>query len=301
MKDRRKGMRNLKFFLRFAIVVVVALAVAVIYVLQTELPPYAPLKTQLPERKKLPGRKETAVRQLPGGKETAEDLSRETRRVAIIVDDIGNDLASVDELLALDVPITFAILPHCAHSVDAARVLHRAGREVLLHLPMEPHGYPEQKPGAGAVFVSMTDEEIMRRVDEDLASVPHAVGINNHMGSRFMEDEAKLAVVLKQIKARGLFFVDSRTTRYTRGEEIAARLGLAFVSRQVFIDSGRTYEEARRSLMGAGDGSGPVLMIGHPYPGTIRALREVLPVLKNRGVEVVSVSKLTAPAGEKRP
>ena len=153
MKDSRKGMRNLKFFVRFAIVVVVALAVAVIYVLQMEQPPYAPKKTQLPERKNLPGRKEAAVRQLPGGKEAAEDLSRETRRVAIIVDDIGNDLASVDELLALDVPITFAILPHCTHSVDAARVLHRAGREVLLHLPMEPHGYPEQKPGAGAVFV----------------------------------------------------------------------------------------------------------------------------------------------------
>ena len=124
------------------------------------------------------------------------------RQVVIIIDDIGYDMSAVRELLKIDAEITFAILPLLSHSREAAEALHQAHREILLHLPMEPRSYPKEKPGAGALFTEMNDEEIVFQLDRNLSSVPYATGVNNHMGSKFMSDEDKLTTVFAQLKKR---------------------------------------------------------------------------------------------------
>lgn len=147
----------------------------------------------------------------------------------------------------------------------------------------------------------MSDDEIRQQVNDDLESVPYISGVNNHMGSRFMEDEIKLSVVMGQLKKRGLFFVDSRTTQYSKGEEVAVRLGIEFATRKVFIDNGQTYEEALQNLVRMRKNRGPLVMIGHPYPSTIRAIKEAVPILRATGVLIVPVSELAQLAGTKRP
>ena len=234
-----------------------------------------------------------------GEKSTERQLPLPARkRMAIIIDDIGHNLAPVRDLLEIDAPLTFAILPQCSHSTDAAEMVYRAGREILLHLPMEPHDYPDENPGPGAIFLRMSDDDIRGQVEQDIASVPHCSGVNNHMGSRFMEDGEKLTLVMKILKEKGLFFIDSRTTRYSRGRELAAETGVRFASRGVFIDNDHDQNITMRNLIPAGkngarEKSGTLLMIGHPYPETVRALKKVVPTLRAHGFVIVPASKLT--------
>jgi polysaccharide deacetylase 2 family uncharacterized protein YibQ len=224
-------------------------------------------------------------------------IGQARKRVAILIDDIGYDLSPLYELLKIDASLTFAVLPHYAHSVEAANILHRAKREILLHLPMEPHAFPEENPGMGALLTSMSDRQIEEEIDRDLDAIPFLAGVNNHMGSKFMEDEAKLNIVFKELKKRNLFFVDSRTTALSKGQEIAKKLRLRFVARKIFIDNDRDYVTILRNLTTRIDEefahkSEAVVMIGHPHLKTIQALKEAIPVLKARGIDVVPVSVL---------
>ncbi len=163
---------------------------------------------------------------------------------------------------------------------------------------MEPRSYPAEKPGAGALFVNMDDGEIRRRIDADLTAVPYVSGVNNHMGSRFMADEAKLAVVMQELAKNGLFFVDSLTTPDSRARSAAARAGVRYASRGVFIDHTPGYAAALSNLLQpprrGREVEKPVLMIGHPHPETVRALREAHPLLQKEGVRMIPLSAYLA-------
>lgn len=224
------------------------------------------------------------------------------RRIALIIDDIGFDLTVVEELAGIPEPIAFAVLPHSPHAADAAELLHAAGKEILLHLPMEPRLYPKLSPGPGALMVGMDGDEIRRLIRDHLAEVPFVSGVNNHMGSRFMEDESRLVIVMEELKKKKLFFVDSRTTANSRGRASAEQTGIRFAARDVFIDAVPGYASALENLTGAfkrSKNSGrPVLMIGHPHKETARAVRDALPIWKKQGVEVIPVAAcLQIPGG----
>lgn len=217
------------------------------------------------------------------------------QKIAIIVDDIGYDLAAVNAFLKLDIPLTFAILPFCPHSVEAARRIHRAGKEILLHIPMEPIDYPEKNPGRGVLLVRMNDEELRRSLDEAFSAVPYVSGANNHMGSKFMRHGDKLAVVFRALKEKDLFFVDSLTTENSTGRALAREIGLPFVSRDIFIDNSRNAEQTKDELMKLipqkGRGKN-LIVIAHPYPETISAIKESVRRFRAEGIKIVPVSEL---------
>ena len=219
----------------------------------------------------------------------------EKRQLAIIIDDVGQDKALLEELLRINLPITISILPYCRYSTESAEKAHLAGRDILLHLPMEPHGYPEIKPGAGALLTTMNPEQIEQELSRDLKAVPFVKGVNNHMGSRFMEDEQKLEIVFRALRTRKMFFIDSRTTVGTKARESAEKIGIKFLSRDAFIDNGadaeQTYQRLLQFVQARGN-DGRKVLIGHPYPGTISALKRIAEDISRQDVEVVSVSRL---------
>lgn len=223
-----------------------------------------------------------------------EKIPLPLHRIAIIIDDIGNDLRPVRELLKINAQITFAILPLCSHTRDAAEMVHKAGRETLLHLPMEPTSYPREKPGNGALFTDMNDRELLFQLDKNLASVPHISGVNNHMGSKFMADEDKLMLIFDMLKKKNLFFIDSRTTTDSKAEIASDKVGLPMASRRIFLDNSRSYKEISKILVEVAEdkGDAPVIIIGHPYPETIRAIKDATGILRAKGVTIVPVSQL---------
>jgi uncharacterized protein len=287
---------------------------AIIYILQWKEEPYdvkkaagqaQQRKTVIPEteKEKSAEKMRAAQKSVPTREKEKTVVSKlekipvRERQIAIIIDDIGNDLGPVKELLKTNVQITFAILPLCSHTRDAAEMLHKANRETLLHLPMEPVSYPREKPGNGALFTDMNDQELIFQLDKDLSSVPYIAGVNNHMGSKFMADEDKLNLIFDRLKKRNLFFIDSRTANNSKASAVSEKIGLPMASRRIFLDNSRNYKAIYKILAAVAEDSyivdaAPVIIIGHPYPETIRAIRDAAGVFQARGVKIVPVSRL---------
>ncbi|HTO88889.1 MAG TPA: divergent polysaccharide deacetylase family protein [Thermoanaerobaculia bacterium] len=215
--------------------------------------------------------------------------------VAILIDDLGNDRAAVARIAAWPFAVAGAVLPDLPGSPAAARALAESGKEVLLHLPMEPHGYPAVRPGPGVILRSQSDAEIERTLEEDLESVPGASGMNNHMGSAATADARVMRAVVAVLARRGLYFVDSRTTGSTVARDAAEAAGVPSTSRRVFLDDVATPEGVERSfeqLLGRAREEGSALAIGHPHPATLSVLEQELPTLARRGVRLVKVRDL---------
>jgi len=216
-------------------------------------------------------------------------------RIAIVIDDMGYDLLVLDEILQIDAPITVSILPHLSCSVLVAERANKAGREVILHLPMEPYGYPGKRPGSGALLLQMDRDEIMDQLEEDIMDIPYISGVNNHMGSKFMEDEEKVEIVLRQLKREGLFFLDSLTTKNSKGIQVARKIGLRHVGRDIFLDNNCDLEDTLDILNRIAEKQNSwktMVIIGHPHQSTIQAIRKALPIFRNRKIHIVPLSDL---------
>lgn len=215
-------------------------------------------------------------------------------RVAIVIDDMGQDMARLKDLVALNAPITVAVLPNLIHSKQTATEAHQRGLEVLLHLPMEPRETGSNNPGKGALLVDMGPDEIKRKMEEDLKTVPFATGINNHMGSRFTEDEGRMRTVLGVVKKKKMYFLDSRTSPHSVAGRLAAELGVRNADRNVFLDNTleKDYIKGQiAELVAIAKKHGSAIAIGHPHPQTIEAIKESLESL-NGSVEIVGLSEI---------
>ena len=215
--------------------------------------------------------------------------------MTIIMDDLGRSPLTAEMLVSFAEPVTFAILPGEPHAVQVAEIAHAADHEVMLHVPMEPQGYPAVNPGDDALFVAQSDAEIRRRFDLLLGRIPYVTGTNNHMGSRFTEDARALSPVMESLREKGLFFIDSRTTGQSRVTEIARQFGVPTMDRDVFLDNvaevSAIVREIKR-LENKARRQGSAIGICHPYPETLEALRRELPEMHGRGITVVPVSVL---------
>lgn len=215
-------------------------------------------------------------------------------KVAIVIDDMGQDINQLRKLLEIDAPISIAVLPFLPHSKDIAKEANLKGREVLLHLPMEPKDSMGNNPGEGALYTDMSEAKVDEQVKRGIDAVPYIAGINNHMGSRFTEDERLMRTVLDVVKTKHLFFLDSKTTNKSAAYKLAKEMGVKAASRQVFLDNKEDVDYIKgqiRTLIKIAKKKGSAIAIGHPHPATILAIKEMISKL-NEEVEVVSVSSL---------
>ncbi|PKN09507.1 MAG: hypothetical protein CVU73_00695 [Deltaproteobacteria bacterium HGW-Deltaproteobacteria-8] len=214
--------------------------------------------------------------------------------LAFIIDDMGEDVGFAKNLAALDVPVAFSIWPDSANREAVLKIAKAHNREILIHLPMQPKGYPKVEPGKHALLVTMTAEQIQADVRRAVERVPGAIGLNNHMGSQFTENVFGMHAALSTVKDKGLFFLDSRTTAETVGEREAKRLGLRFYKRDVFLDNEQNVSAILLQLRKAealARSRGYAIAIGHPHHETLLALRQWLKD-KDNSVSVVPLTSL---------
>jgi polysaccharide deacetylase 2 family uncharacterized protein YibQ len=215
-------------------------------------------------------------------------------RIGIIIDDLGYDPFIFESFLKLDIPLAFSVLPLAPYTQSITGKAGRVGRELILHLPMEPADYPRVNPGPGALLTTMRDAKIRATIRRDLEEVPGVCGVNNHMGSLFTTRRDKMAVVMSELKKRDLFYIDSRTTTETVASELAEEIGVPVASRSVFLDNDLSFTVMRfqmERLLGIARHSGAAIGIGHPNMETLNLLRDYHDKLKTR-VRVVPVSEL---------
>ncbi len=216
-------------------------------------------------------------------------------RVAVIVDDLGARRDVFDPLRDIRRPLTVAILPGLPLSQWTAREAAQAGMEVILDLPMEPYRFPEVDPGPGALLMAMGPQELQAQVGAHLASVPGAVGVTNHMGSRMTEDRARMRTVLAVLAGRRLFLVDGLASNLSVAYDEAKALGLRAGRRQIVVDhaAGEAGDRVRwDEVAWWAERRGEAIVIAHGHPLTARLLREYVPRWEARGIRLVPVSQL---------
>lgn len=215
-------------------------------------------------------------------------------RIALIIDDIGNSLSRTRQFLDLDVPITFSVLPRLEHSCFLAMEIYKQGHEIMLHQPMEPHN-AHLDPGPGALYVGDRTRTITRIIEDNISDVPYAIGVNNHMGSRFTECKHEMTETLKVVKRNDLFFIDSLTTTHSQAFKTAKKLQVTAARRNIFLDNTRSESAILyqlRKLMRLARKYGYAIGIGHPFSETAKAIGDFLKYYRNHNVSLVHISEI---------
>ena len=215
-------------------------------------------------------------------------------RLALIIDDIGPSVSRAKLFSQFGIPMTFAVLPHFLRSEDLAFEFHDAGHEIMLHQPMEPRN-PEVDPGPGALYVGDGPDKIMKVMEKNIAAIPYATGVNNHMGSKFTTYQKEMHQTLQIVKERGLFFVDSLTASDSKGYKTAMKLHMPAACRNIFLDNQlevRAILRQLQKLARVGLGYGRAIGIGHPFPETAEAISIFLKDLQGSAIRFVGVSRL---------
>ncbi|WP_372053487.1 divergent polysaccharide deacetylase family protein [Tistrella mobilis] len=223
-------------------------------------------------------------------------------RVAIVIDDMGVNKPQTAAAIGLPSPITFAFLPYAQDVAGQAAKARAAGHELIVHMPMQPQGAAD--PGPGALNPALSVAENVKRLKHNLDAFSAYVGINNHMGSRATEDTPLMAAVMAELKARGLMFLDSRTTAKSVGSKAAISAGIPNAQRDVFLDheiDERKIAAQLDRLEAIARRHGAAIAIGHPHPETLRALNRWLPAARARGVVFVPLTALVAVPGASEP
>jgi len=215
-------------------------------------------------------------------------------RLIFVIDDVGYNLAQLKPFLDLPFPITFAVLPGLPHSAEAARMIRAAGKELILHQPMESVG--GANPGPNAIYLSTSPSEAAAIVRRNLDSLPGAVGMNNHEGSAVTQNEALMEAIMAVAKSRGIYYLDSLTITDTATEGIALREKIRYWERDVFLDNSPDpvsivqYVEVGKKKA---EKNGAAVMIGHVWSAELaQTLSDLYPSLIEGGFSLSTISKV---------
>jgi uncharacterized protein len=220
---------------------------------------------------------------------------------SIIIDDVGNNLGHGREVIDLPVALTIAILPKTRYAKRLARLAAKNNKEVMLHLPMQSVEHHQHSPGT--LDLHMTRSEFREQLRLNLNSVPYVRGVNNHMGSLLTRHPGHMAWLMDDLSRRGgLYFIDSKTTRKSIADKIAAEYDVPVQSRDFFLDPDESPETIRQQFdlfIEKVNQRGYALAIAHPYPTTIRFLKAHLDELEKHNIRLVPVSNLVRTANQR--
>jgi len=216
-------------------------------------------------------------------------------RIAILIDDLGWDEDIAKDLLKIDAPLSLSIIPKLPFSKSIAEEAKQKNRDILIHIPMESHD-PQKMKNKNEFLRTTTEKEILEKQVEDyLLSVPYAIGVNNHMGSKFTEDREAMEIVLRKIKEKNLFFVDSMTSPKSIAYKLAQELEIKTGYRSVFLDNVKEMGYIKTQileLMSLSKKNGEAIGIAHPDKNTLSAIKDMLPRLSEDGIMIVPISHL---------
>jgi polysaccharide deacetylase 2 family uncharacterized protein YibQ len=226
------------------------------------------------------------------------DASSEPQpRIAIIIDDLGYQMEAGHRSINLPGPVACAILPSTPRATKLAEAAFASGKDVLLHLPLEPNSNDSQSD-PGGIMLDMSREQFANTFSADLESVPHAIGVNSHRGSMLTRHPGHMGWLMEELQTHGdLIFVDSYTTHKSVALQLARERGVPSIKRDVFLDPDRLPDTVEREFARLKDlarKNGAAVGIGHPYPSTLALLEREIPSLSDEGIELVSISELVS-------
>ncbi|WP_369900510.1 divergent polysaccharide deacetylase family protein [Bacillus manliponensis] len=230
----------------------------------------------------------------------SSSIYAQTNKVAIVIDDFGNNMKGTEKMLSLPIPLTVAVMPFLPSTKQDAIAAHKKGHEVIIHMPMEPIKGKKEWLGPKALTTDLSDEEITKRVEEAIADVPHAIGMNNHMGSKVTADERMMRIILSICKKHGLFYLDSKTNPNSLAKELGKELGIPVVENNLFFDDVYTSSHVTRQanvLLKKLQSEPVVIAIGHVGPPgeiTSSVIQSYIPKIREKA-DFIFLSDLVSP------
>ncbi|MGL4344462.1 MAG: divergent polysaccharide deacetylase family protein [Cellulosilyticaceae bacterium] len=219
--------------------------------------------------------------------------------VVLIIDDFGNGMKGTKQMLEMPIPLTGAVIPGMPSAVDEARALHDAGKEVILHVPLEPITGKPSWLGPMGITVGMNRDKVLSILDKAYLDIPYAVGMNNHMGSKAMTNEVIVSALMEFAKEKQFYFVDSGTSDTKLSGRLSEEYGVPFYKRSVFLDNQPSKEHVKeklRELVTLSKQNGVAIGIGHvgTYKGepTAAAIKEMIPYMQDEGIVFTTISHL---------
>jgi len=224
-------------------------------------------------------------------------------QLVIVIADVGHNSYQLEPFLNLPFEITFAVLPGLPHTEECVKMLKAAGKEYILHMPME--AIDGSDPGPGAIRSGMSPREIHAALDDALERVPGAAGMNNHMGSTISRDLPAMRHVLRFAKQRGIYYLDSRTISGSVAGEAAELEECSYWERDVFLDNAPD-KESLRMMMREGtkvaSATGRAVMIGHVWSAELaQTLMELYPELVEEGYDLAAISRIMREKDDEGP
>ena len=204
-------------------------------------------------------------------------LNVQAAKLAILFDDFGYQAKNENQVLKMPVNVSVAIFPNAPDSHEMMEKAHQQGREILIHLPMQP--LSKQPLEKNTLTPDMSSQEVKRIVDQAIASIPYAVGINNHQGSKMTSSLSGMQNVIQAMAPHHLFFLDSMTIAGTKSVQAAQGTSVKVIKRNVFLDDVQTNAEIRHQFQRAialARRNGFAIAIGHPHPTTVAAVQQEL-------------------------
>ena len=233
------------------------------------------------------------------GAVAASSEAVKTTYLAIIIDDFGNASDGTKEFMYMDVPFTGAVMPNCPHTEDEARRLLSNGKEVIVHIPMEATKGSKSWLPEGAIMADFTPEQARQATQSALNQIQGATGMNNHMGSKVMEDKKLVSEILSNAKENSLYFVDSLTTNKSKAKEAAEEMGTKVYTRNVFLDSTKDISKIEKNIKKAVDialKENYCIAIGHVGQEggkvTAQAIINMQDYIAEKGVRLVTMTEL---------
>jgi len=221
--------------------------------------------------------------------------------IAFVIDDWGYNFNNVELLLEIQRPVTLAVLPHLRYSkAISEKVRNNSGYyDIILHLPLESKS--DRTPERDTIRRNMKKEKVLSILIDDIGSVPEIIGVSNHQGSRATESRELMKIILSELKARNLFFLDSRTTPLSVCADVAGRMKLRFAERDVFLDLVQRKDESQyrayirkqiKALVDIAKAKGSAIAIGHDKRITLEVIKETIPEIEKENIKIVPLKKL---------
>jgi polysaccharide deacetylase 2 family uncharacterized protein YibQ len=222
-------------------------------------------------------------------------------KLAIILDDFGLNRAGIEEAMSINRHLTFAIMPFLKYSKQDAITAHTKGYEVIVHLPMQSQKRDNSRwLGPRPISLNLKDSDIDKITSDSINAVPYAAGLNIHMGALASEDKRVVSAVMRVVKRKKLYFVDSVTSSRTVCGLVAKNIGVPFIERNVFLEGSSKNKSYVKQQLSVAEKlalkNGYAVVIGHVGSAggkaTIQAIKETIPEMEGRGIRLVYVSEL---------
>ena len=215
-------------------------------------------------------------------------------KVAIVMDDFGYNMNNLDELFSIKMPVTFSILPGLPYSTQISNLAYGRGYEVILHLPLESDR-KDVREEFDTIKTDMREKDVRAMLEKATASVPHARGISNHMGSKATEDERLMTIIFKYLKQHNLYFLDSLTAHKSVCKKVAYETAVHYGRRDIFLDNSNDSKYIKKEMLELrrlAFKKGWVVAVCHDRKNTMAVLKKMMPEMAQEGIEFVSLSKL---------